>query len=271
MTQHSLVGNALALPFPDGSMDVLATSPCYGNRMADSHNAQDPCRTCEGTGVGASTVATVRHPATFSDSILERMAALLLEEHARHTRHLRVLDPFGGVGKVHRLPGLAGVDATTVAVELEPEWAQVAGGPSPQVEGRCPACKGSGVTLRHTYRHALGRELHRQNAGALQWGHAYRQLHERAWAEALRVLVEGGLAIVNVSNHLRPPAGGGPAVEQHVVEWHLNTWLRLGCSLAGAWPVATSRLRHGANHSARVEQEFVLAFRTPSQRRLALL
>ena len=34
-------GNALALPFPDASFDAVVTSPTYGNRMADHHDARD--------------------------------------------------------------------------------------------------------------------------------------------------------------------------------------------------------------------------------------
>lgn len=34
-------GDALALPFRDGQFDALATSPVYGNRMSDHHNAKD--------------------------------------------------------------------------------------------------------------------------------------------------------------------------------------------------------------------------------------
>ena len=35
------VGNALELPFDDGTFDVCVTSPCYGNRFADHHAAKD--------------------------------------------------------------------------------------------------------------------------------------------------------------------------------------------------------------------------------------
>lgn len=44
--QHprTFVGNALTLPFKSESFDAIATSPCYGNRMADHHNAKDPSR-----------------------------------------------------------------------------------------------------------------------------------------------------------------------------------------------------------------------------------
>ncbi len=35
------VGNALALEYSDGVMDAIVTSPTYGNRLADNHNAKD--------------------------------------------------------------------------------------------------------------------------------------------------------------------------------------------------------------------------------------
>lgn len=40
----TIVGSALALPFPNESFDAIVTSPTYGNRLADSHNASDPER-----------------------------------------------------------------------------------------------------------------------------------------------------------------------------------------------------------------------------------
>jgi len=40
----TIVGDATALPFPDESFDAVMTSPCYGNRMADHHNAKDGSR-----------------------------------------------------------------------------------------------------------------------------------------------------------------------------------------------------------------------------------
>jgi hypothetical protein len=48
-TQH---GDATNLPAEwTAKYDVVATSPCYGSRMADSHEARDSCAGCGGTGV----------------------------------------------------------------------------------------------------------------------------------------------------------------------------------------------------------------------------
>lgn len=38
---HCLVGDALNMPFDDDSFDAVVTSPTYGNRLADHHNAKD--------------------------------------------------------------------------------------------------------------------------------------------------------------------------------------------------------------------------------------
>jgi tRNA G10 N-methylase Trm11 len=40
----TLVGDATSLPFPDATFDAVVTSPCYGNRMADHHEARDTSR-----------------------------------------------------------------------------------------------------------------------------------------------------------------------------------------------------------------------------------
>lgn len=51
MHRRTRVGNALALPSAwSGRFDVVATSPCYGNRFADKHEARDACSECEGRG-----------------------------------------------------------------------------------------------------------------------------------------------------------------------------------------------------------------------------
>jgi len=40
--KDTIIGNALHLPFPSSSFDAVLTSPTFGNRFADHHNAKDP-------------------------------------------------------------------------------------------------------------------------------------------------------------------------------------------------------------------------------------
>lgn len=48
----SLCADATRLPFSSASFDVVATSPCYGNRMADTYDgSRDRCTDCAGSGV----------------------------------------------------------------------------------------------------------------------------------------------------------------------------------------------------------------------------
>jgi SAM-dependent methyltransferase len=42
MHERTQVGNALELPYPDATFDAICTSPTYGNRLADHHDASDP-------------------------------------------------------------------------------------------------------------------------------------------------------------------------------------------------------------------------------------
>ncbi|MCI0635549.1 MAG: hypothetical protein L0206_16790 [Actinobacteria bacterium] len=42
--EHTRQGSALELPFDPDTFDAIVTSPTYGNRLADSHNASDPER-----------------------------------------------------------------------------------------------------------------------------------------------------------------------------------------------------------------------------------
>ncbi len=48
---RTICGNATAMPFDAGSFDIITTSPCYGNRMADTYDgSRDRCTTCKGDG-----------------------------------------------------------------------------------------------------------------------------------------------------------------------------------------------------------------------------
>lgn len=49
---RTVVGDATRLPEGWlGTFGAVFTSPCYGNRMADHHDAADPCKACGGRGV----------------------------------------------------------------------------------------------------------------------------------------------------------------------------------------------------------------------------
>lgn len=221
------------------------------------------------------TVTTeIKHPAKYSDPILEAMYDIICQEPVAH-RPLRILDPFAGTGKIHELQD-RNMALRTYGLEIEPEWASMHprtvvgdatklpfGDETVEVIATSP-CYGNRMadtydgrdgSRRMTYRLALQRELSKGSAAGLQWGPSYRALHEHALVEMLRVLCLGGLGIINMSNHIR----GGEV--QLVVEWWTRTVIDMGVQLISVTPVTTSRYRHGANHTARVEAEHLITFR----------
>ena len=214
--------------------------------------------------------AVVRHPAKYTDVLLPVFADLL-------RGYDRVLDPFAGTGKLRQ------VRPDAHLLEIEPEWAAISGATlgdaldmpwpdgwfdavctSPTYGNRMAdtftdhqADKGY---RRNTYRHALGRPLHPNNSGGMQWGTKYMEFHKRAWAEVYRVLRPGGRFILNVSDHIR----NGQRVP--VCNWHLCTAIVIGFTLSERRDVPTPRQRYGANGKARVEAEAVLVFRKEAAR-----
>lgn len=216
------------------------------------------------------------HPATFSEPILDQIV-----DHLAETVEpgVVVLDPFAGTGRVHRLVGLAGVERT-IGVELEPEWAALH---PDTIEGNALELAemfGAGTvaaivtsptygnrmadhhdahdeSVRLTYKHTLGRELHDDNSGAMQWGPDYRTFHERVWRGAVAVLEPGGTLTLNVKNHVRAGA------VQRVAEWHIDTLYGLGLHLVALDVVPTRGLMAGANAGERTAAEYVATFRKP--------
>lgn len=171
------------------------------------------------------------HPATYSDSLLPVLADLLLG-------FRRILDPFAGTGTIHVLSELLLPGSETVAVEIEPEWAAY----HPRtIVGNALAldfCDGVFDAIctsptygnrladhhdaydpdsRRSYTHDYGHPLNDDNSGTMQWGDRYRDFHERAWTEALRVLRPGGRFVLNIKDHIR----GGEWID--VAGWHVST------------------------------------------------
>ena len=206
----------------------------------------------------------VSHPARFSDGLLPVFADLL-------AGYKRILDPFAGTGRIHELQA---VGFETVGVELEPEWAALH--PATEVgdarklrfsDGEFDAICTSPTygnrladhhnaydpEARRSYTHDLGRSLHKDNSGAMQWGGEYRAFHEDAWAEAVRVLQPGGRLVLNIKDHIR----GGEW--QDVAGWHIGTLCAFGLSVAAIRPIVTRHLQQGTNADLRVGAELVIA------------
>lgn len=177
------------------------------------------------------------HPAAYNDALLPVFA-----RHLPAHGPLRILDPFAGTGKIARLSAYR-TDLQFYGAELELEWARLTPGmivanalhlPYPtaafDVIVTSPAYgnrmadhhNAHDASPRHTYRHTLGRPLHADNSGGLQWGDAYRALHVGAWTEARRVLKPGGALLLNCKDHIRR------GVLQPVTRWHVDTLAALG-------------------------------------------
>jgi hypothetical protein len=205
----------------------------------------------------SSSVPERPHPAKYSNAILEQMRPYL---------HGRVLDPFAGTGKLRDIYPEAYLN------ELEPEWAVQ--GPASTIGDalHLPYAKHSFDTIatspcygnrmadhhnaadaskRITYRHTLGRPLHTNSAGSLQWGEKYRNFHVEAWYECHRVLKPGGLFLLNVSDHIR----NGMIV--NVSAWHNDVLAQMGFMPINSHLIRTPRMRRGANYDLRVEHEFL--------------
>lgn len=212
-------------------------------------------------------VATVSHPARFPVALLPVLAAAVPPE-----AYPLVLDPFAGTGRIHDLPN------ETTGVEIEPEWAGLRAGTivgsalalefaddhfdavvtSPTYGNRfADHHEARDGSVRHSYTHDLGRPLHKENAGAMQWGNQYRDFHRVAWGEAWRVLRPGGRLVLNIKDHVR----GGR--RQHVAGWHVGHLITIGFELLWCQDVETGGLRHGENGELRYpEQVFVLEKRS---------
>lgn len=221
----------------------------------------------------------VEHPAKFSDSVLTTIRAIIqriMDEEG--VDHATVLDPFGGVGKIH---DIASPFIHTHTIELEWEWCEVAAskGPSvcmdmfnfyPQLPFNFVATSityGNRMadhhdardgSKRNTYKHVLGRDLSVNNSGALQWGAEYRDFHRRAFRKIRDEFLcgeNGGYFILNTKDHIRKDEVQG-----------LTEWCGLWLSNNGFTRVARSFVPskgngEGQNGQTRVAGEWVTTWR----------
>lgn len=212
------------------------------------------------------TTENTKHPAKYTDSLIPVFARML-------NGNERVLDPFGGTGKIFSLlnvhPNLA-----ISAVEIEPEWARldtrmVCGDAlklpfqdnifdvcltSPTYGNRLADKFLDDGTRRMTYANALGRNVSPNSSGSLQWGSNYKTFHLKAWDEVRRVTKNGGFLILNMKNHIRN------GVEQRVTEWHIRELREIGFSVIDLVRVSTPSMRFGQNGNTRIEYESVIKF-----------
>lgn len=231
------------------------------------------------------------HPAKFSAPILGRITGLLEQEvEYQRTRgggyqQLHLLDPFGGVGGIHRVV-VQGVSTTTIEIEEEwweesyklsknlPghysiladffEWARDVDGSydivvtSPTYGNRMAdhhVPSPEDVSVRNTYTHVLGRQPSEGSSSTMQWGDEYRQFHARFIRTTSTILAPGGLFLLNVSDHIRK------GVKQPVVAWYKGQ-LRLNrFELVEDIVIPTKRLKMGANSESRVDGEHLLVAR----------
>lgn len=209
-----------------------------------------------------------KHPAPFTHALLPHLASMIVPAD-------NILDPFAGIGRAHLLKELLPSWVNITCVELEPEWARqcnrgVVGNalrlpfPDQYFDGVVTSpCYGNRMadhheakdgSARNTYRHKLGRPLHPDNAGQLQWGYAYKNFHRLVWAEVRRVLAVGGVFVLNVKDHVR----GGQRVL--VCEWHKLCLQTSGFLLTDTLQVPVHGNGFGANGKLRVPYEIIYRF-----------
>lgn len=195
----------------------------------------------------------MKHPAKYTDAFLP-----VFEELLRGSA--KILDPFGGTGKLKQ------VRPDAICMDIEFEWARLSGlcadalrlpfsdgafdaiCTSPTYGNRMADTYTDG-THRITYTSYLGRKLNDNNSGQMQWGKKYREFHEAAYAEFRRVC--RGIIVLNVKDHIR----AGAVIP--VCDFHADA---MGLPIVERRRVAAPGNRFGQNGEKRVDSEEIIVF-----------
>lgn len=207
-----------------------------------------------------------RHPAKWSQEALNCIRQYLPESGI-------FCDPFGGVGRTHEL---ATDDIETVVVELEPLWAAahpktIVGNAlclpfahqafdgvitSPTFGSRmADSHVAKDDSVRNTYTHSYGSRLHKDNSGTLNWGKAYKEFHQKAIIELVRVCKPGSLFFLNMKDHIRKGTVVG------VTDWWIEAMEAEHWEFQSQHKIYPPGLKFGANYDARVGFETINIFK----------
>lgn len=214
----------------------------------------------------------IRHPAKYTDSFISVFADNLKD-------CKNVLDPFGGVGKIGAIKQY-GFSGQVYCNEIEKEWlepneygcdyltfqdAEFLDYPQNFFDAICTSPtygnrladhhEAKDGSRRNTYTHCIGHKLTAGNTGAMQWGVEYREKHERIYRHLCDLLKNGGIFILNISDHIRK----GEIIP--VSEWHLKMLLSLGFECEKKITIDTPRLKYGANSNLRCGYENIFILR----------
>lgn len=216
----------------------------------------------------------MKHPSVYSDALISIFNELIPADS-------HVLDPMAGIGKIAQIKSL-GWHGQIACNELEPEWLETSAylgkiDMTTSGDARCMPYESCWFDVivtsptygnrmadhfnpkdksrRITYKQYLGRDLTPGNTGRMQFGHVYCDTHLAIYYECHRVLRNGGLFILNVSDHIR----NGRVI--HVAEWHKQAMEMCGFEYKFEIRVATPRMRFGRNREKRVDHELVVVFR----------
>ena len=235
-----------------------------------------------------------KHPAKFSEPIIEQLRRIVDKEQKRLGRPMVVVDPFAGVGRIHRL---ASSNITTIGLEIEREWAgchrdTIATDCRPWLRDRwnyllprpglridafvTSFCYGNRYSDHHeaqdgserrSYRHDLGRMPTEGSAAVLPFGHEYKMFHAEVQRLMFWALAPGGLQVLNVSDIVR----GRQLMP--TTYWHEGAAMGAGFAPVprSTMRVPTRRMRYGENHGhgaepgqdTRAAFEIIYQFRRP--------